>query len=146
MSGFRFSLASLLGVVCAAAVVLGAWRYDANVGAVVQRALTVIVVASATLAGILGSEVTRRRWLPFAIFAWISGAGGWFWWYEWGPDYFMGKLLVEPFDELSLGAPRYALFESLVSLLFGFIGMFVCRFYWKRHPPGSDAERPKRPE
>ena len=69
VSKFRFSLASLVGVVCASAVVLGAWRYDAKLGGIVVAALTMFAVASATVAGVLGSEATRRRWLPFAIFA-----------------------------------------------------------------------------
>ena len=146
MSKFRFSLASLVGVVCAAGVVFGAWRYDANLGCGVVFMLTTFAVASATLADRLGSEATRWRWLPFAVFALVYGAGGWFQASELRPGYYLANLFSEHPNALWPGDPVCTASDALFSLLIGFIGMFVFHFYWKHHPPGGGAERPKRPE
>jgi len=146
VSRFRFSLASLVGVVCVAAVVLGAWRFDEKLGVRVLGILCMFALACATVAGVFGNEATRRRWLPFPIFALWYQVGGWFVWYDARPGRYVLDALMGPTDTFLLSGTAYQASEFLIMLLFGFIGMIVCHYYWKRHPPGGGGDAAKRPE
>ncbi len=143
MRGFRFSLASLVGVVCVAAVVLGAWRFDPTLCASLVGTLTMFSIASATVAGLLGNEATRRRWLPFAVFAWSYSGAIWIWWFESRPVHYLVSLFRETSGVNWSADPIYSVAESIFTFLIGFIGMLACHFYWKHHPPGGSRDESK---
>ena len=146
MSGFRFSLAALVGVVCVAAVVFGAWRHDPQYGAAVIGALTLTTVASAIVIGCIGNQASRRRWLPFGVFAGCYGCTVWLWWYEMRPSNLLVALVMGSPNLSMPGDPTLAVADSGFTVLFGFLGMVIFHFYWKHHPPESGGERSKPPE
>ena len=146
MKRFRFSLASLIGLVCAAGVVFGTWRYSNRVGASLIAVVSMFAMCSATVAGIFGIERTKRVWLPFAIFAWGYYVAA----MMFGYPNLLGPYTVEYLTGGSSDfVPNLALavvFDSVFSLAFGLLGSAVCNVYWKLHGSGRDEKRPDGPQ
>ncbi len=150
MARVRFSLASLIALVCFVAVFLGALRLDWSLCTFFTARLTVLVVCSAAVAGIFGRERTRRIWLPFAIFA----GGYWFGIVGWGlylERYaFSFNWIIETFEVSS--PPQVSdheffayLFESVFALVVGLLGTTACNIYWAFRPPVQEKNQTDAP-
>jgi xanthine/uracil permease len=138
---FRFSLVTLLGVVCAAAAVLGAWRHDRFFGTSVTFVLTMSVLSLALMASIFGTEPTRRFCMPFSICAggYLAIAMCTF------ADALPGEIVVNQcWGRLTGHHPRVEVrvtIESIMSLPIGVAGSFVFNVYRRFYERSRERNR-----